>query len=69
MNDSVTHELIQKSIKHYTLHIKNLDSNALVQVIKNYKLLLLQMDEGNVELIKHLIYIAENILKSKNNSL
>jgi len=58
-------ELIQQSINEFTAQIETLDSKALTEIIKNYKLLLEQMDESNGELLKDLIDIAENILKSK----
>lgn len=58
-------ELIQESMKEFTSQIETLDPKALTEVIKNYKLLLKQMDESNGELLKELIQIAEIILKSK----
>ena len=48
-------ELIQQSINEFTAQIETLDSKALTEIIKNYKLLLEQMDESNGELLKDLI--------------
>ena len=52
-------ELIKKSNEAFRIQIKDLSKESLLEIVKNYKLLLNQLDDYNGGLLKNLIEIAE----------
>ena len=58
-------ELIKKSNEAFRAHIKDISKEGLIEVVKNYKLLLKQLDDYNGGLLKTLIEIAENNIKKR----
>ena len=58
-------ELIKKSNEAFQAHIEDISKEGLIEVVKNYKLLLKQLDDYNGGLLKTLIEIAENNIKKR----
>lgn len=65
---SANDELIKKSNESFREQIKNLSKESLLEIVKNYKLLLNQLDEYNGGLLKNLIEIAEINIKKRADS-
>ena len=61
-------ELIKKSNEAFRVQIKDLSKESLLEIVKNYKLLLNQLDEYNGGLLKNLIEIAEINIKKRGDS-
>ena len=65
---SANDELIKKSNESFREQIKDLSKESLLEIVKNYKLLLNQLDEYNGGLLKNLIEIAEINIKKRADS-
>jgi hypothetical protein len=61
-------ELIKKSNDTFRMQIKDLSKESLLEIVKNYKLLLKKLDDYNGELLKNLIDIAEINIQNRNDS-
>lgn len=61
-------ELIKKSNEAFRIQIKDLSEESLLEIVKNYKLLLNQLDEYNGGLLKNLIEIAEINIQKRGDS-
>lgn len=61
-------ELIKKSSEAFRKQIKNLSKENLIEIVKNYTLLLEKLDEYNGDLLKNLIEIAEINIKKRDDS-
>jgi len=61
-------ELIKVSNEAFRTQIKDLSKESLLEIVKNYKLLLKQLDEYNGGLLKNLIKIAEINIKKRDDS-
>tara|TARA_B110000967_G_scaffold59671_1_gene61217 strand:- start:4176 stop:4379 length:204 start_codon:yes stop_codon:yes gene_type:complete len=61
-------ELIKVSNEAFRTQIKDLSKESLLEIVKNYKLLLKQLDEYNGGLLKNLIEIAEINIKKRDDS-
>jgi hypothetical protein len=56
-------KLIKQSQKAFLSQIKTVSTKELLEIIKNYKLLLNQLDNYNGEILSDLIDIAEKKIK------
>ena len=61
-------ELIKVSNEAFRTQIKGLSNESLLEIIKNYKLLLKKLDDYNGDLLKNLIEIAEINIKKRDDS-
>lgn len=59
-------ELIKISNEAFQVQIKDLSTENLEEIVKNYKLLLKKLDDYNGGLLKNLIEIAEINIKNSN---
>lgn len=56
-------KIIKQSHEAFFYQIETLETKELLEIIKNYKLLLNQLDDYNGGLLNHLIDIAEKKIK------
>ena len=61
--------LIQQSHNTFRSKIENIDTPELLEIIKNYKKLLTQLDDYNGALLTDLIQIAEKTLQNRSNKV
>jgi hypothetical protein len=62
-------KLIQQSYKAFRLQLETVETKELLEIIKNYKLLLSKLDAYNGALLRDLIDIGEKKLKTKKTSI
>ncbi|MGK0411833.1 MAG: hypothetical protein ACJA1B_000015 [Polaribacter sp.] len=62
-------KLIQQSYKAFRSQLETVETKELLEIIKNYKLLLSKLDAYNGALLRDLIDIAEKKLKTKKASI
>ena len=60
-------ELVKQSQKVFRSQIESVETKELLEIIKNYKLLLNQIDDYNGAILSDLIAIAEKVIKNRTN--
>lgn len=60
-------EKIKEAHSAFLSQIETIDTEGILAIIKNYKLLINQLDAYNGQLINHLIQIAENLIKNRSD--
>lgn len=60
-------KLIKQSQKAFFYQIETVETKELLEIIKNYKLLLNQLDDYNGGILNDLIDIAERTIKNRAN--
>lgn len=60
-------ELVKQSQKVFRSQIESVETKELLEIIKNYKLLMNQLDDYNGGILNDLIDIAEKKIKNRAN--
>ncbi len=61
--------LIKQSHNTFRSKIENIGTPELLEIIKNYKKLLTQLDDYNSALLTDLIQVAEKTLEDRSNKI